>query len=323
MGNITVDTAAAALNRHHIVFDKKIHSTIKREIELEKCLKPVVCTHSYTAASAEIQDIVQAYQCDFTPNFDLEFTAVENTLERMKVDICLECDDLDQLWDTWMAEWIEDGKERKMWSFPRYIYDTFVIPKIIENLDAISWGGVRVAPTMGTAGLMMDSATGLEKRIQDAVAAGLVTPIPTGALGASTIVNQVETFVDSLPLPYRKLPGKLIMSDTNATKFWRDYRTQFGTGNGVSGNENKQLRVDCTNKMVKGIGTMEGSDGIIFLPNNLAAGIYGRRRNRSGIESYLPRIRWQEEDRKLKGLTEFSRFWGFKYWGHTFVNDQI
>ena len=113
------------------------------------------------------------------------------------------------------------------------------------------------------------------------------------------------------------------MSSTNARRYWRDYRSQFGTGNGVGNNINKELAVDCTNKRVIGIGTMEGSDGMIFLPNNMAAGIYGRRKTKKGIESYLPRIRWQEVDRKLKGLTEFSRFWGFKYWGHVFVNDQI
>jgi hypothetical protein len=319
---ITVDNAAAALNRHHIVYDKMIHTTVKKEIELERYLKPVTTAHTYTAASAEIQDLVQAYQPDFTPNSQTDFKAVDNPLERMKVDIQFEADELDQFYDTWMAEWVEDGKSRKEWSFPRYIYDKHVIPKIIENLDFISFNGVRAAPVAGTAGVKVGSANGLKKKIADAITAGLVTPIATGVLGSATMVNQVETFCDSIPVVYRNLPGVILMSDTNAKKYVRDYRDKFSVGNGVM-NENKELRIDYSRKRVFGVGTIEGSDGMIFLPDNLAAGIYGRRKTNKQIEPYLPKIRWQEFDRKLKGLTEFSRFWGFKYWGHIFVNDQF
>ena len=82
------------------------------------------------------------------------------------------------------------------------------------------------------------------------------------------------------------------------------------------GNENNQLRVDATNKRIRGFASMEGSDRIIFTPARNA--IVGRRIG----EPVLPSIRWQVIDRKLKGLAEFSRFYGFRFWGNTFVNDQ-
>lgn len=318
MPTITIDAAAASLNRHHIVYDNTIHQTVKNGIELEQYMRPVVCDHTYTAASAEVSDVLQAYQCDFTPNNDIDFTAIDNSLERMKVDIVFECDQLDEFYDSWRVEWVEDGLARDQWTFPRYVYENFIMPKLIENLDTVSFSGIYVAPTAGTAGLTVNACTGIEKKIQDAVTDGKLTPIPTGALVANTMVNQVETFCDAIPRPYRKMAGVILMSETNADKYWRDYRAKFGVGNGVI-NDNNELRVDHTRKRVVGIGTMDGSDGMIFIPDGLASAIYGMKRG----QSRFPRIRWQEFERKLKGLAEFSRFYGFKFWGHVFVNDQF
>lgn len=317
--DITIDSAVASLNRHHIVYDKKIHSTVKNGIELEKYLTGVSCDHTYSAASAEVNDILQAYQCDFTPNNDVDFTAVDNTLERMKIDIVFECDQMDEFWDSWKVEWAEENTPADRKTFPAYIYNNHILPKLIENLDTVSFSGIYAPPTVGTAGLTINACTGIEKKIQDAVTAGKLTPIPTGVLVANTMVNQVETFCDAIPRPYRKMKGKILMSQTNADKYWRDYRAKFGTGNSNMGNDNNGLRVDNTKKMVIGVGTMDGSDGMIFIPDGLAAAIYGMKRG----AARLPRIEWQKFERKVKGLADFSRFYGFKFWGHVFVNDQF
>ena len=139
---------------------------------------------------------------------------------------------------------------------------------------------------------------GIQKKVQDAVTGSLLTPINTGPLVANTMVNQLESWCDALPLPYRHLGGEIRMSHTNATKFWRDYRNLFGTGNGNMGNENSGLRIDHTKKVIKGYASMEGTDAIMFTPkSNL---IVGRRIG----EPLLPVIRWQEQDRNLKGLAE-------------------
>lgn len=273
MPTITIAAAQESLNRHHVVYDSKIHSAVKNGIDLEKYLKPVVCEHTYSATSAEVNDVLQPYQCDFTPNNDIDFDAVENTLERMKVDIVFECDQLDEFYDSWRVEWVEDGRARTEWTFPRYVYENHIIPKLIENLDTVSFSGIFTAPTPGTAGLTINACTGIEKKIQDAVTAGKLTPIATGALVAGTMVSQVETFCDAIPRPYRKMAGVILMSQTNADKYYRNYRTNFGTGNGVLGNENNGLRVDNTRKRVIGVGTMDGSDGMLFVPDGLASAI--------------------------------------------------
>ena len=323
MGKVTIDETCEALNRFHVTWCPDISQTVKTGMELEQCLRPVVAKHTYAAASAEVNDIVQAFQCDFTPNNEIAFTAVKNELCRMKVDICFECEDLQQFWETWMCDWVEEGRPVDQWAFPRYVYNNFIMPKILENLDYISWNGCRVEPTVGTPGVMVESCDGLKKKIAEAIAAGLVTPIPTGPLECETIVEQVEGFADAIPYPYCNMPGKILMSKSNARKYWRDYRSQFGTGNGVLGNENKNLGVDCTNKRIVPVGTMEGSDCMIFIPDNLTTGIWGRRFDNQGRpEAYIPPITWERECRRLKGYTDFSRFWGFKYWGHVFVNDQ-
>jgi len=317
MASITIDAAANSLNLHQRVYDKKINQVLRLGMETESKMSQVRTMHTHVAPNAEVQDIIQAYQCDFTPNLSVDFNAVENTLQRIKIDIQFECEDLDQFYDSWMAEWVEDGKERDQWSFPHFVYQEIVMPKVTENMETISFKGQYVAPTAGTPGVTINAVDGLRIKLANAVTAGDLTPIPTGALVESTMVDQMETFCDALPLSYRNLSGDIHMSHTNARKFLRDYRTQFGTGNGILGNENSGLRIDATNKRIVGLASMEGTDAILFTPKrNL---VVGRRIG----EPVLPKIRWQVFERKLKGLAEFSRFYGVKFYGNTFINDQF
>ena len=315
---VNISTTAEALNRYHIRYDRTIHTTLKKGIELENLLRPVSCKHTYTAASVEIESVLQAYQCAFTPNLSGEFDAIDNPLQRLKIDIQFTCDDLDQFWDTWMCEWVEEGKPLATWTFPRWIYENHIIPKIFEDIDFASFWGVREEPVAGVAGTPDKSVDGIRIKIERAQTAGLVVPIPTGVLNTDT-VNKVETFADNLPIRYRNLPGAFVMSSTNSRKYWRDYRGHFGTGNGVNNNENNELRIDGTRQRIKGVGTMEGSEGLLFIPDNLNTAIHGRRTG----TPYLPPIKWQVFERTIKGLMEFSKLYGFKYWGHTFINDQF
>jgi hypothetical protein len=315
---ITIATAAASLNLHHRTYDTMIQQKLRVGMETERMLAPTPTDRTFVAPNVEVSDLVQAYQKAFTPSGNLDFNAVENTLQKLKVDIVYEPDDLDQFWDKWLLKVDELGKSRLQYTFPEYMYNEVMMPKIIENMELkIAYKGVFVAPTAGTPGLTINAADGLGKKIADAITAGSLTPIATGALVASTMVNQIEAFCDALPIPYRDLPGVLLMSHDNAKKYTRDYRNQFGTGNSNMGNENTELRVDATQKRIVGVASMTGSNRIIYsTPGNL---IYGLKRG----GSYLPQIRWQEYERTLKGLAEFHRFYGVKFWANTFVNDQV
>jgi len=317
MANITIAEAATSLSLHHRQYEKKIQQVVRTGNELEMGMRQVRAKHTHVAPNAETQDLIQAYQGEFTPKMGVQFGANENKLQRMKIDILFMPEDIDEFFDNWQCEWVEDGKPRAQWTFPRYVYQEILMPKIIENFGTLSFNGIYQAPVVGTAGVTINSVDGLRKKGNDAIDSGLLTPIATGAIGANTAVDQMESFCDAIPVAQRDMPGEIKVSKTVEKRYWRNYRALFGTGNGVAGNQNSELRVERTNKVIKGYSEMEGSDAILFTPKrNL---LIGRRIG----ESLMPVIRWQEQDRKLKGLAEFSRFYGTGFWPNTFVNDQF
>lgn len=316
---VTVAAASDALNQFAVSQAPVIQQNLRQGLEFESTLTPRACDNTYSAPNATVSELLQPYQWQHTPKGDIELDAVDNKLQKIKVDILLTADDLDKFWNTYMVEWHEIGKDPLEWNFARYMYDMVYMPKIIEEMNKNAWSGVYAAPTPGTAGTSVGSVNGYAKKIADAVTAGDLTEYATGAWVDSTIVNQLETWVDSIPTPYRDAPGEIYMSNTLAKKYWRDYRDKFGTGNGVGSNQNNELRVDATNKTIVPINAMGGSNRILFSPTTTRNMIWGTR---TGYNTY-PQIRWRHSDaRAIEGAAEFYRFYGFEYWNHLFVNDQ-
>lgn len=314
---VTIAETATALNIYSVKYDKQIHQTMRQGLVTESYMTPVMTDHTYAAANINVSDVVQAYQCDFTPKGDTTLDSVENQVQDLKVDIQFSCDDLKQFRDSWMVEWYELGKSLKEWSFPRYFYEKVIIPKIEENLELqVAYKGSFTPPVAGTPGVTVNSADGYGTKIAAAIADGKLTPIVTGALSGTTMVEHVETFHDGLPEIYQNAGGYIFMSPANARSYYRNWRSTFGYAAGNENNKNLELKIDYSNKKIVGLPSMAGSNRFIYaVPGNM---IWGRRRNHAS----LPVIRWQEQDRMLKGLAEFSRLYGFKHWGNTFVNDQ-
>ena len=313
---ITID-AAAALNQYQRTYEKDIKSKLKEENKLELALSPVSTERTHAAPNAETDSVVQPYQEQFTPNLVVNLSAEENTLQKCKVDIQFPGDTLDQFFDTWLIKADQLGISRLDYTFPKYLYNEKILPQIIQDLHQISWHGQFAAPTPGTPGAVITSADGLAIKIKNGITAGDIVPIAVATPSPSTMVATVEAFCDSLPLPYRGLGGEVWMSTTLAEQYWRDYRGQFGTGNGVAGNENSGLRIDNTNKVIRGFSEMEGSNRYLFVPKTSDNLIIGHKKGRPT----LPVIRWQEFDRILKGLGEFHRFYGYKWSELVFVSD--
>lgn len=316
---VTVAATAAGLNQFATTKASMIQQVLRTGLEWESELTPRACDNTYSAPNAVPTEIIQAYQSGWTPKGDVTLDAVENKLQKIKIDIELDGDDIEAFWNTYKVEWHEIGKDPIEWSFPRYIWENVYLPKILEEMNYNAYNGSFLAPTVGTAGLSINSVDGYKTKIADAVTAGDLTEYATGAFVANTMVSQIESWCDSLPIPYRNQPGVIRMSETNATNYWRDYRDKFGTGNGVPGNGNTELRVDATNKRIVGMASMEGSNRIMFSPDTTRNVIWGTR---AGYPTYF-NIRWMQQDvRVIKGSAEVYRFYGFEYWDHLFVNDQ-
>lgn len=318
MPTTAIAAAANSLNREATSYKRKISQDLRQKLEFEKVATPRACDKVWSAPNVTAGEFLQAYQSEFTPKGSVNFDAVENRLQKIKIDIQYNADDLEKFYDSWMVEWFEVGKKEGEWSFPKYIYKEVIMPKVEEELNHNAWHGVRVEPTEGTAGTSISSVDGYNKRIIDAIDDGDLTAIATGAWVESTMVSQVEAFCSGIPSPYKDLPGEIWMAPALADMYWRNHRDEFGYGNGVSGNENNELRVGRTGKKIVAKKGMAGSNRIMFtLKGNT---IWGTRR---GYNTY-PVIRWKDGGiRKLLGAAEFYRFYGWEYWNTVFVNDQV
>jgi hypothetical protein len=316
---INVDVTGNALGQYCTKFSTKIHQDLRQELEFEKTVPFVSCDYAYQGKEISISDLMQAYQKAFTPKNNESFDGLLNTLQIGKVDIEFDWAELEKLFDKFACNFFEAGKNEDDWAFQRYIMSEVVPQKLTEELNLCSWGGVRVAPTAGTAGAFMGTFTGWKKQITDFVAAGAVTPVATGAFADATMVDQIRDWCKALPINYRYMKGTIHMSMTNAQRYADRYAVQFPTRKVTEEMHGEQyLIVDHYNKHIKGYKCMEGSNRIFITFDNLDSMIIGTRQ---GYSKY-PNFRVHTYDRTVHVLAEFYRFFGFETLKHFFVNDQ-
>jgi len=177
---VTVEAATAGLNQFAVQKNPVIQTKFRQGLEWENMLTPRACDNTYSAPNATPTELVQAYQWQFTPKGDVELDAVENKLQKIKVDILLTADDLEKFWNTYLVEWHEIGLDPNEWNFPRYLYENVYMPKILEEMNANAWSGDYLAPTAGTAGLSVNSVDGYRKKIAAAITAGSLTAYSPG-----------------------------------------------------------------------------------------------------------------------------------------------
>ena len=293
-------------------YESKIWAGVFQGIEFEKQMTPIGgVSDEYVTTSATIDDVIQPYQCDWTPKGKASFRARINKVRALKVDYDFEC--IDEIYHSWLADMADERSPRKDWPFVKYVVFQLIVPKMQEELEAISYNGVYQAPTAGTASPYLDSTDGIGTIIANEITAGNITPINTGALTPSNMVDRVDFFIDSIPHKYRHVNGVVLMSKTNAMNYYRDYRANFGGNNNYNGNED--LMIPHTGKKIVGITAMEGSDRIIFTPKSNMIKMYDKI-DKPG------KFQVQQDKRKVHIFTDFKRGYGFKNLDIVFVNDQ-
>lgn len=268
-------------------------------------------TDEYVTGSATISDILQPYQSGWTPKGTASFRARINKVRPIKVDY--EFEDLDELYQSWLAEMADETSERKNWPFVKFVVYDLMVPKIKEELEAISYNGVYQAPTAGTASPYLDTTDGIGTIIANEITAGNITPINTGALTATNMVDKTEFFIDNIPHKYRHVSGVIFMSKTNAMNYYRDFRANFGGNNNYNGNET--LDIPHTGKKVVGIVAMEGSDRMFFTPKTNMVRLYDKIVTPGNFQT-------QQDKRKVFVFTDFKAGFGFKNLDIVFANDQ-
>jgi hypothetical protein len=316
---INITTTGNALGQYCVKFGDQINQTVRTGLELEGALPKIDCDYAYQGQDVTVSDIIQPYQKAFTPNNTESFDGVLNILQIGKIDLEFDWEQMETFFDKWRCNWFEAGMDEDEWSYPRYIIDEVILPKIIEELNTLSYQGVYAAPTPGTAGALLTTFTGFKKKIEDFITAGDLTPLVVGALVDSTFVAQTRAACAGLPIKYRHKKGKILMSKTNAQRYADDYQTKYPARKVTIEMQDKQyLRVDHYNKVIEGVESMEGSDRFIFIFDGLDSMLIGSKKGRPMI----PELRFHVYDRSLHVLGEFHRFFGFETLQHIFVSDQ-
>ncbi len=217
----------------------------------------------YVGISASIDEVLQAWQCDWTPKGTVTLDPIKNKVRPVKVNLEFSC--LEELERSYAGHLIDESKKAKDYPIFAYIID-LIVKQLNEDKELNAAKAVFATPTSGTAGAASASFDGFLTTLSGLITAGSVTPIVTGALSASGLFDKVETFVLAIPSKYRKRGGVVLMSDTRANQLYIDHRTEFGATY-VPG-QPFNIKIANTNITVKGLVSMEGSDRFLFTPKS-------------------------------------------------------
>lgn len=252
-------------------------------------------------SSAEIGDILQAYQIGWTPSGSVNFDPVKIELQHFKVDLPL---NPYVIADTWMDFMRENELDPTKFPLTKYILEELVIPKIQENIEMKEiFHGVPGTIVPGTALTAGKTMKGLKKQILDGIAAGKITRVLSStAITASNIYDSLESFDDAIDEKLSGTPMTFAMSKTNRKLFLRDKRAEgfYQLGSEKDVNEG----VDFSTNSVKGFNALAGS-GIIFITpkwNMISVRKAGKNEGRFDI---------QKDKREVNVLTDFYRGVGF------------
>ena len=180
-------------------------------------------------AQADISSVLQPFHKTFTAKGDTTIVANEITLRKMKVDISIDPDDIEQTWLGFMAD-LNDG-ERANWPIVRYIWEVWLAERLAQDHEECDWNGIYTAhPGSGTPS-HLTSYTGLKNLIIAGLASS-TNPMNavsvTGEFSLSGAFEAMESFVDGLPQFWRNKAVDIYISQKAYKNYFRDRRNTHG-----------------------------------------------------------------------------------------------
>lgn len=214
----------------------------------------------YRLAKSSISSLVQAFQKSFTPKGDVTFTPNPIELFKMKVDMEIYPDDIE---DNWLGFLASNSLTRKDWPLVRYILESHAFGKIAEDMELNEYyKGVYAAPTAGTAGVNGTAMDGLKKTLES----DGIQRLTMTALSTSTIYDQIEAAFEQIDEVYQTTEMVVCMAPKWARAFLKDKRTLgYYTIDGANKIDN---RLDFAPAGVYGLPSMIGTDDIWITPKS-------------------------------------------------------
>lgn len=323
----TIDAAVTELNRRSVTYAKDIQSVIRQGLELEAELTPKAARGDYIAPSMSVGQTWQGFQCGFLPRNQETLTGLKTTQTKAMVHLQWDCTFIESLHKEYLEEkgWAQDNTDPINWNFPKYIYDQLVLPKMKEELNYNSFNAVYTAPTTGVSNNSSDTYNGWFKTLADHITAGKIVPIPTGALVTATILTQLATFVQAIPIQYRQ--GECVIRCSYAV--YEMARAAYIAGNGGSAfilaaglGMNDMVAIPLfPNVKLKPYVAMGTSQRLIFKPSTFEPQLWTYNPDEGGA---YPAGLWGSNTQT--GVVYFkvnqSRGYGWNFGDMTFVNER-
>ena len=174
----------------------------------------------YQMAMATVTSLVQSFQKAFTAKGDFTFTPNKIQLFKLKADIEIYPDDIE---DNWLGFLASNSLGRKEWPLIRYLLESFILTKIQEDMELKEiYKGAYVAPQAGVAGVTGQSMNGLKIGLQ---AATVNHDTTVGALDAATIYDQFEKAYELVSEVYQGIAMNIHCAPKWERAFLKDKRS--------------------------------------------------------------------------------------------------
>lgn len=326
MAALTIQAGSQILLAYSRKFAAEIAQKMRVGLVTESNIRSVYCDRTYVAPNMTTTEVTQPYQKAWTAKGVAAMNETSYSLQKGKFDLEFDEDDLEQWVNSYNPNADESGLGRKRddWEWPRFVFEQFIIPKIVEEMELEqAFTGVYAAPTPGTAGAASAVCDGLKTVLAAQIASGKIPAgnvLTTGAITAATIVDKINIVLDGLPSAYRLKVGKMYVSPTLWSWYIRKYAANSnGNSMGVTGINalNTEAIVDGSSLRLVPLPSMAASQRIIvdFDSNT----IVGKRLGRADV----PVPVWEPDTRKLKCFSEYFRFYGFDRPFDVFCNDVV
>lgn len=254
--------------------------------------------------------VLQPWQKGFTPIGDLTFTPNPIDLYKIKVDVQMDADDIE---DSWLGFLAGTGIDRALWPIIRFFIEQHVILQAQEDFELNEvYHGVYAAPTPGTAGAAGTSMNGIKKILTDNVAD--INVISMGAIPVADedVVTYVEDFVAQMSKEYRKRATKLYMNEDVHLQYRRGKRSKYNQHYAQETDVDRVI--DFPQMSVMGLPSM-GTDSKIWttIPGNMIRPLKRAEFSNFKVGEYSPR--------QISMYTDFWTVCSFNRFQDVFTND--
>lgn len=311
---------ADVLNTAVIDLAEEFNQPIQQELEFENILDTVFTRETYAEASVEYENLIQAYQGKFTPTGTISIGSHHNTLQTMKSDLEFPEDMTEDFFNTQFPEYHPAGyNSMEEHPFVQMFLNEFFYNGWKTEMNKTSVKGVRVAPTVGTAGTPLGAIDGFAKVFNDLITAGKLNTITTGIVNQTNIVDAIFNAIMEIPEDIRDIGGTVFIPTKWAIWYSQQYKKSHSNASPVVENPTGRFLLldEFENFMLKPIKAMSGENRayIDIKKNGKSNMIVGKHKTKPD----MPQLTFYPKPRGLDATASWHRFYGLRRYEYTFV----